>query len=131
MAIIIVISAQINLTAINKGEISASKEVRNHFKFPQGCGSVEFKVIDELGEMYTLKAKRRMRGDYPKEAIAGLKTYIQAKGLVEGDRITIFKEEKEVAVFGAVLGRSVRYSIRHEKAAQGGGNFTGAEAGER
>ncbi|GLU02115.1 hypothetical protein SLE2022_193820 [Rubroshorea leprosula] len=116
MAIIPIISAQINLTAIDKGEISASKEVRKHFKFPEGCGSVEFEVIGELGEMYMLKAKRRMREYYPKEAIAGLKTYIQAKGLVEGDRITIFKEGNEVKVFGAVL-RPPVYSIRHEKAA--------------
>ncbi|GLT60163.1 hypothetical protein SLA2020_329420 [Shorea laevis] len=91
-----------NLTAIHRGEINASKEVRKHFKFPEACSTVEFEVSDELGDRYTLKAKRRMKERYPKEAIAGLKTYIRAKDLVQGDRITISKVRSEVKVFGAV-----------------------------
>ncbi|GKV32855.1 hypothetical protein SLEP1_g41420 [Rubroshorea leprosula] len=118
-----------NLTAIHRGEISASKEVRKHFKFPEGCSTVEFEVIDELGDRYTLKAKRSKKVKYPKEAIAGLKTYIRAKDLVQGDRITISKVGNEVKVFGAVF-RPPPYCIHYEKAAQGGGNFVGAEAGE-
>ncbi|GKV32857.1 hypothetical protein SLEP1_g41422 [Rubroshorea leprosula] len=126
---IIIISAQMNLTAIHRGEINASKEVRKHFKFPEARSTVEFEVSDELGDRYTLKAKRRMKERYPKEAIAGLKTYIRAKDLVQGDRITISKVGSEVKVFGAVFCPPL-YSIHYEKKAQGGGNFAGAEAGE-
>ncbi|GLT60161.1 hypothetical protein SLA2020_329410 [Shorea laevis] len=127
---IIIISAQMNRTAIQRGEIRASKDVRKHFKFPEGCGTVEFEVSDELGDSYTLKAKRRMEEEYPKETIAGLKTYIRAKELVRGDRITISKVRNEVKVFRAVF-RPPLYSINYEKAAQGDGNFAGgAEAGE-
>ncbi|GLU11617.1 hypothetical protein SLE2022_283520 [Rubroshorea leprosula] len=73
-----------NLTAIHRGEINASKEVRKHFKFPEACSTVEFEVSDELGDRYTLKAKRRMKERCLKEAVAGLKTYIRAKDLVQG-----------------------------------------------
>ncbi|GLT48774.1 hypothetical protein SLA2020_223760 [Shorea laevis] len=117
-----------NLTAIHRAEINASKEVRKHFKFPEACSTVEFEVSDELGDRYTLKAKRRMKERYPKEAIAGLETYIRAKDLVQGNRITISKVGSEVKVFGAVF-RPPLYSIHYEKKVQGGGNFAGAEAG--
>ncbi|GKV32858.1 hypothetical protein SLEP1_g41423 [Rubroshorea leprosula] len=129
MEVITIISAQLNLTAIHKGEISASKEVRKHFKFTEGSTTVEFEASAELGDRYTLKAKRRMEEKYPKEAIAGLKTYIRAKGLVPGDRITISKVGNEVKVFGSVF-RPPLYYIHYEKAAQGGGNFAGSGAGE-
>ncbi|GLU11615.1 hypothetical protein SLE2022_283510 [Rubroshorea leprosula] len=125
MEVITIISAQLNLTAIHRGRISASKEVRKHFKFTEGSTTVEFEVSDELGDRYTLKTKRRMEEKYPKEAIAGFKTYIRAKDLVQGDRITISKVGNEVKVFGAVF-RPPLYSIHYEKAAQGGENFAGA-----
>ncbi|GLT48765.1 hypothetical protein SLA2020_223700 [Shorea laevis] len=117
----IIISAQINFTAIRRGEINCSKEIRKHFKFPEACNTVEFEVTDELGDRYTHKAKRRMTERYPQKAIAGLETYIRAKALVQGDRITISKVRDEVKEFGVVL-RPPLYSIHHEKTAQGGGS---------
>ncbi|GLT43310.1 hypothetical protein SLA2020_172700 [Shorea laevis] len=128
MEITKIFSAQLNPTAIQRGEISASKEVREHFNFLEGISTVGFEVGDQLGHSYALKAKkRRMEERYPKEVIAGLKTYIQEKGLVQGDRITISRVDK---LFGAVLPPTQSCFIHYEKAAQGGANFAGAEAGE-
>ncbi|GKV32865.1 hypothetical protein SLEP1_g41430 [Rubroshorea leprosula] len=121
-----IISAQLNLTAIRWGEVSASKEVRKYFEFPEGDRIVHFEVRDERGKGYKLRAKKRMGEKYPKEVITGLAKYIQETHLVQGDKITISMVDK---LFGGVLSPP-SYYIRYERAAQGGGNFAGAEAGE-